>query len=521
MTMQAEGGCQTGPLDRYLKPKVKRVPPCMPQAAFRSTNLCQQLLAGQLGWRMPPSMDAWRQVQARTALLQLQLPPVWHSPPGVHQRQEVCCLQLQQAPGSSCSRHSDTRLAAVGYSCGTLHIIKLADMLEAAAADAAAVAAADADAVQDRLVDCCWAAGELPELATAGAQGVTVRRFVEGRHHEYPLRLKGGGQLAKSGQVAYLDKGAAYTLAAAHAGGVVLWDCRVASRAVAELPTASAVQLMQAMPGGTMLLAAAADGQLALYDVRRLSSNANSVINFGGSRASQQLIASFNVPARADEAAAPTDGSSSLIQAAAAGSCAAAPLPDARLGSRSSRGHGVSCRIYPFFRDVLLNPADPNLVAYVRPDLQVGVFDLYHNRVLQQAAARGCWDASGRVLYTHGLLRHRQADCGVAQLQPTLAAVDFGSLSGRQQRRGSSWREQASHSSSSWQQPDPGFVPSSSMLGASGSGVWRVRGGGVMCSGGQVLHLPMADNAAPTELVAACDGQLFAGTLQAVQGYVA
>ena len=52
------------------------------------------------------------------------------------------------------------------------------------------------------------------------------------------------------------------------------------------------------------------------------------------------------------------------------------------------------------------------------------------------------------------------------------------------------------------------------MLGASGSGVWRVRGGGVMCSGGQVLHLPMADNAAPTELVAACDGQLFAGTLQ-------
>jgi hypothetical protein len=40
----------------------------------------------------------------------------------------------------------------------------------------------------------------------------------QGRHHEYPLRLKGGGQLVKPGQVAYLDKGAAYTLAAAHAG---------------------------------------------------------------------------------------------------------------------------------------------------------------------------------------------------------------------------------------------------------------------------------------------------------------
>lgn len=98
--------------------------------------------------------------------------------------------------------------------------------------------------------------------------------------------------------------------------------------------------------------------QLALYDVRRLSSTASSVINFGGSRASQQLIASFNVPARADEAAAAATGSSS--------SSVAQPVPDALLGGSSS-----SSRIYPFFRDVTLNPADPNLVAYVRPDLQV------------------------------------------------------------------------------------------------------------------------------------------------------
>jgi hypothetical protein len=89
--------------------------------------------------------------------------------------------------------------------------------------------------------------------------------------------------------------------------------------------------------------------QLALYDVRRLSSAASSVINFGGSRASQQLIASFNLPARADEAAA------AAAAAAADGS------------SSTSRGH-----IYPFFSDVSLNPCDPNLVAYVRPDLQVG-----------------------------------------------------------------------------------------------------------------------------------------------------
>jgi hypothetical protein len=32
---------------------------------------------------------------------------------------------------------------------------------------------------QDRLVSCAWAAGELPELATAGPQGVKIRRFVE------------------------------------------------------------------------------------------------------------------------------------------------------------------------------------------------------------------------------------------------------------------------------------------------------------------------------------------------------
>jgi hypothetical protein len=104
--------------------------------------------------------------------------------------------------------------------------------------------------------------------------------------------------------------------------------------------------------------------QLALYDVRRMSSNANSVINFGGSRASQQLIASFKVPARADEAVAAADGSSSLAHSAQ-------PAVEAQPGSSSSRGAGASARIYPFFRDVALNPADPNLVAYVRPDLQV------------------------------------------------------------------------------------------------------------------------------------------------------
>jgi hypothetical protein len=46
------------------------------------------------------------------------------------------------------------------------------------------------------------------------------------------------------------------------AGGVVLWDCRAASRTVADVATAGSVQLLQAMPGGTVLLTAAADGQV-------------------------------------------------------------------------------------------------------------------------------------------------------------------------------------------------------------------------------------------------------------------
>jgi hypothetical protein len=115
----------------------------------------------------------------------------------------------------------------MGYCSGTLHIIKLADIFDAvtaadaaanteAAAAAAALAAAGSEDdpggptvaqalqpaaaaaaaprtaalpagcvwsvdCQDRLVSCAWAAGELPELATAGPQGVKVRRFVEVR----------------------------------------------------------------------------------------------------------------------------------------------------------------------------------------------------------------------------------------------------------------------------------------------------------------------------------------------------
>lgn len=35
MAMQAEGSSQIGPLDKYLRPKARHAPPCMPQTAFR------------------------------------------------------------------------------------------------------------------------------------------------------------------------------------------------------------------------------------------------------------------------------------------------------------------------------------------------------------------------------------------------------------------------------------------------------------------------------------------------------
>lgn len=159
--------------------------------------MCQQLLAQELGWPAQRSLNTWLQVQASSAMLQLQLPPVWAPPPSMCE--EVCCLELQPTAHSS-------SLAAVGYSSGTVHIVKLADMLEAVQAAgmhaapsssssgvseaAAAAAAAPPSAalhpgcvwtvdLLDRLLSCCWSPGDVPELATAGAQGVKIRRFAE------------------------------------------------------------------------------------------------------------------------------------------------------------------------------------------------------------------------------------------------------------------------------------------------------------------------------------------------------
>lgn len=89
--------------------------------------------------------------------------------------------------------------------------------------------------------------------------------------------------------------------------------------------------------------------------MRRLSSS--SIVNFGSSRGSQQLLVAHNLKARA--------------QAAGYGSSS----------SSSSVAYGVAHDLQ-FLSDVVVNPADPNLLAYIRPQLQVG------QKAVRQAAAK-------------------------------------------------------------------------------------------------------------------------------------
>lgn len=83
--------------------------------------------------------------------------------------------------------------------------------------------------------------------------------------------------------------------------------------------------------------------QVSLYDVRRLANS--SIVNFGSSRANQQLLLTHSVRARAQAA-----GFSS-------GGC--------------SVSYGVAHADVHFLSDAVLNPVDPNLLAYIRPNLQV------------------------------------------------------------------------------------------------------------------------------------------------------
>lgn len=220
-------------------------------------------------------------------------------------------------------------------------------------------------------------------------------------------------------QVVALDAQAAYQLCAMSGKTLLLWDLRAGQAAAAALPLQAPQTVLQAMPGGQVLLSAAANGQVrddvvcvrefseaathlqstltpglapkawwhnrmrpetpplcfpvlqvCLYDVRRLANS--SIVNFGSSRANQQLLLTHSVRARAQAA-----GFSS-------GGC--------------SVSYGVAHDDVHFLSDAVLNPVDPNLLAYIRPNLQVWSLVFLRNRMGWAGAITGwscvCWGGS-------------------------------------------------------------------------------------------------------------------------------
>jgi hypothetical protein len=354
-------------------------------------------------------------------------------------------------------------------------------------------------------------------------------------------------------QVAAADPQAAYQLAAATARGLALWDLRAGGAAAAELPApAMARAMLLPLPGGDLLLAAHVDGQVALYDVRRLSSS--SIINFGSSRTSQQLFASFNLRARAQAAGDWGSSSSSFSVDDIALNPADANLlaygcsglqvrwEEAAQGRFARRGeHSQTQTEAVLFRASYTVPAANN---------QVGVFDMYSNKVVQQVSllelqppapaaiagsaaqqasllqmqaarvsgARVSWDSTGRTLFGHGLLQRPAAadssgsirgDAGLC-FTPTLAAVDWGSLHGAQQRRLAAATAD-DDAAAAVSDADPGVPGQEQDAGGQGAGlttssssssVARASNGGVLCQGGQVVHMELHRHVAPTELAA-------------------
>jgi hypothetical protein len=198
------------------------------------------------------------------------------------------------------------------------------------------------------------------------------------------------------------------------------------------------------------------------------------------------------------------------------------------------------------------------------PVLQAGLFDMYSGQVLHQvpllleqnstsltarsiastqpqavprlaAGGQGCWDCTGRVLYTQGILQYSQPDAGSTCEESTasLAAIDFGSWHGRRQRWGGSTAGSSSNSSgegsSAGQAATPGAaadtgrIESEEGLAAgevggsrsqdSSRGRYKWQGRAHMGQGGQVLHRELHCSATPTAIAAAGScGALLIGT---------
>jgi hypothetical protein len=198
-----------------------------------------------------------------------------------------------------------------------------------------------------------------------------------------------------------------------------------------------------------------------------------------------------------------------------------------------------------------------NLAGLFLSCLQAGLFDLFSGQVLQQVSllecqdppssiagqvpaidsslltavgGQGCWDSSGRVIYTQGLLQYwQQSGLGsdvviAAEVSPTLVAVDFGSWHGRKQR----WDTSSSGGSGS-NDSSQGLGELNSQTSGGGGEQADVQAGGVQSSGsrrqqqwqgrthfsqgGQVLHRELHWTAEATAMAAAggC-GELLVGT---------
>lgn len=158
--------------------------PC--NCCCRSANQCQQLLAQQLGWRRPPSLNTWQQAQQhQISCICLRAVPTQSGFRVGAKTSPISCLEIQNLPDSSSNSSSSGALVALGDAYGKLHVCKLSRLQAASASALNAAAALPADVREALLDPTRWArramaaegvpegAGNIPTAAAAHCAGGT------------------------------------------------------------------------------------------------------------------------------------------------------------------------------------------------------------------------------------------------------------------------------------------------------------------------------------------------------------
>lgn len=175
---------------------------CCCCCCFRSSNHCQQLLAQELGWRSPSSLNTWQSAQQQqlSCICLRAVPEPSGSIRTIGQRADcITCLavQQQQHPNSS---SSSNRLVAAVDSHSTLHICPLSRLHAAAQSALNAAAALPDDERQALLHPDRWTrraaaaggvplgAGAIPTAAATAAAGNSSNRGVLSIAHSEQLR---------------------------------------------------------------------------------------------------------------------------------------------------------------------------------------------------------------------------------------------------------------------------------------------------------------------------------------------